>query len=213
MSSRTSKVSKKKPNASKEKKSKDIKLKNDADLNISDIEILSESLDNETESERYTYITPIKKHNSNDVYKELINKQLSNVPSEWKLTIGDMKRICKYIGSSIFDSEECCIWTGYVTNANNSTKGTYVNFYFKNRKVALHRLLYSNFVKPLNTREYLKCNCENKGICCNLNHYKKYRYTKNQLTEKKRKTNKLSKVKNDISIVTCDENELILDFN
>jgi hypothetical protein len=121
-----------------------------------------------------------KQKNNNDLFKELINKQIEDIPSHWKLGINDMRRICKYIKTSIFDPTECCIWNGYITNMNNSTKGTYVNFYFQNKKVALHRLLYSNFVAPLDSNEYLKFNCEHKGICCNVNHYEKYKYTKTQ---------------------------------
>lgn len=117
---------------------------------------------------------------NNEIFKELIRKQLIDVPAEWKLGINDIKRICKYIYESIFDKEKCCIWNGYVTNMNNTNKGTYVNFYFKNKKVALHRLLYSNFVAPLDSSEYLKFNCNNKGICCSVGHYEKYKYSKNK---------------------------------
>lgn len=115
---------------------------------------------------------------SNKIFRELIKNQIKDVPSKWKLTINDIKRICKYIDTSIFDATRCCIWNGYVTNANNSNKGVYVNFYFKNKKVALHRLLYSNFVSPLDSSEYLKFSCDNKGVCCNVNHYEKYKYSK-----------------------------------
>ena len=116
--------------------------------------------------------------NKSTIFKELVSRQLDNVPDKWKLNVGDMKRICKYIDTSIFDESECCEWLGYITNINNSNKGTYVNFYFRNKKVALHRLLYSNFVAPLDSSEYLKFNCENRGTCCNVNHYEKYRYSK-----------------------------------
>jgi len=108
----------------------------------------------------------------------LIEHQIRDVPSNWKLSINDIKRICKYIDTSIFHEEKCCLWNGYITNIHNSNKGTYVNFYFKNKKVPLHRLLYSNFVTPLDSSEYLKFNCENKGTCCNINHYEKYKYSK-----------------------------------
>lgn len=133
--------------------------------------------------------------NSNEIFKELLKNQLPNVPSQWRLNINDMKRICKYINSSIFDLENCCIWNGYVTNMNNTNKGTYVNFYFKNKKVALHRLLYSNFVAPLDSSEYLKFNCDNKGICCNINHYEKYKYSKSNNTKKKNLNKKKLKKK------------------
>jgi hypothetical protein len=106
-----------------------------------------------------------------------------------------MKRICKYIDTSIFDQANCCIWNGYITNMNNSNKGTYVNFYFRNKKVALHRLLYSNFVAPLDSSEYLKFNCDNKGICCNINHYEKYKYSKSNGIVKKEQKHKEPKKK------------------
>lgn len=156
---------------------------------------------------------PIK--NSNEIFKELIKKQLPDVPSQWKLSINDMKRICKYINTSIFDENNCCIWNGYITNMNNSNKGTYVNFYFRNKKVALHRLLYSNFVAPLDTSEYLKFNCENKGICCNVNHYEKYKYSKNIVPPKREiKTKEIKKENKSITIIGPDEpDKLIVNFD
>ena len=153
--------------------------------------------------------------NSNEIFKELIKKQLSDVPSQWKLNINDMKRICKYIDTSIFDNKNCCIWKGYITNMNNSNKGTYVNFYFRNKKVALHRLLYSNFVAPLDSSEYLKFNCDNKGICCNINHYEKYKYSKNNIPIKKEQKLKEHKkeIKEIVIIGTEDPDKLIVDFD
>lgn len=108
----------------------------------------------------------------------------------------------------MFDEEQCCMWNGYITNSNNS-KGTYINFYFKKRKAALHRLLYMNFVGDLNDDEYLKFNCENKGKCCNINHLAKYKYkTKDEIDNtkdlqiKKKLTNK--KDKHTIKIINRD---------
>lgn len=153
--------------------------------------------------------------NSNEIFKELIKKQLPDVPSQWKLNINDMKRICKYIDTSIFDNKNCCIWKGYITNMNNSNKGTYVNFYFRNKKVALHRLLYSNFVAPLDSSEYLKFNCDNKGICCNINHYEKYKYSKNNIPIKKEQKPKEHKkeIKEIVIIGADDPDKLIVDFD
>jgi hypothetical protein len=98
---------------------------------------------------------------------------------------------------------------------NNTNKGTYVNFYFKNKKVALHRLLYSNFVAPLDTSEYLKFNCENKGICCNVNHYEKYKYSKNNIAPKKNPKQKITKkeVNNVVISGSDDPDDLIIDFD
>ena len=157
---------------------------------------------------------PVK--NSNEIFKELIKRQLADVPTLWKLNINDMKRICKYISTSIFDMNGCCIWNGYITNINNSNKGTYVNFYFRNKKVALHRLLYSNFVAPLDSSEYLKFNCENKGICCNINHYEKYKYSKNNndMAKKEHKRKEPKKEIKDIIITgSNDDDKLIIDFD
>jgi len=125
-----------------------------------------------------------------DLLKELLNKQLKNVPTSKKLQFSDMKRICKYINSSIFDEDHCCIWDGYVTNINNKSKGTYINFFFSKKKVALHRLLYNNFVGVLEDNEYLKFSCEYKGQCCNIFHLKKFKYQEKDEDKKKKKKKK-----------------------
>jgi hypothetical protein len=109
---------------------------------------------------------------------------LCSIPAQWKLNIGDIKRICKYIDSSIFSPESCCLWKGYITNSANQNKGTYVNFYFRKKKEALHRLLYINFVGELNVTEYLKFTCDNKGKCCNVKHLTKFKYNKKSTKEK-----------------------------
>lgn len=158
-----------------------------------------------------------KKINIDDIYVELIEKQLHYVPENWKLSINDMKRVCKYIETSIFDKNECCVWGGYITNMHNSNKGTYVNFYFKNKKMALHRLLYSNFVSPLHPTEYLKFNCENKGICCNVNHYEKYKYSKSSKVKSKPTQKDSKKDIKEVMLVECDSSDsnadlLTLDF-
>jgi len=126
---------------------------------------------------------------NNVILKELSKKQLKDVPPKWKLGMNDIKRISKYIDSSIFSDDKCVIWNGYITNDNNIYKASYVNFYFKNKKVALHRLLYSNYVSPLKDNEYLKYKCNNKGKCCNINHYEKYTYMDKNICEKEQPKN------------------------
>lgn len=154
-----------------------------------------------------------KKNNSNQIFEELIINQIDHVPIEWKLNISDMKRICKYVENSIFDENLCCIWKGYVTNLNNTNKGTYVNFYFKNKKVALHRLLYSNYVEPLDASDYLKFKCANKGICCNINHYEKYKYSKNTNIINKNNNKKPKREIKNITIISSDDPDaLVIDF-
>jgi hypothetical protein len=110
------------------------------------------------------------------VISELINKQLDDVPVSKKLQYNDIKRMSKYISGNIFDENTCSLWLGYITNVNNTDKGVYINFYFRGKKAILHRILYSNFVGPLNDNEYLKFTCPNKGKCCNIHHLKKFTY-------------------------------------
>ena len=111
----------------------------------------------------------------NKLLIELINNQRDNIDSKKKLDIKDLHRICKNLNSSIFSinkDNDCCLWCGYVTNIASSNTH-YVNFFFKKKKYALHRLLYENFIGDINKSEYLRFSCENKGVCCNLDHIKK----------------------------------------
>ena len=107
----------------------------------------------------------------NKILIELLNKQNSDVKYDKKLNLSHINRICKNLNNSIF-GDECSIWRGYVTKLKNN-KDKYINFYFNGKKCALHRLLYLNYVDTLEHNEYLKYNCENKGLCCNINHYEK----------------------------------------
>lgn len=150
---------------------------------------------------------------NNELLRELLTKQIKSVPQDKKLQYTDLKRICKYIGGSIFDENQCCLWNGYITNVNNTNKGTYINFYFRNKKVALHRLLYINFVGDLGDDEYLKFSCENKGRCCSIAHLRKFQYQKGETQQKVRKASKKqsSNQKQDNMVVnitssnTCDD--------
>ena len=155
----------------------------------------------------------------NIFFTELLKKQLSDIPSDKKLSYNDIRRISKFLNSSIFDKKKCSIWNGYITNENNVIKGTYINFYFNQKKIALHRLLYLNYVGNLSDNEYLKYNCENKGKCCNINHMNKYTYNNNLTT-----SNELSNIKkcnndinnnNDISEqiqINVDKKKLIIEL-
>jgi len=113
---------------------------------------------------------------STDFLKELLTNQLKNINPSKRLNYNDIKRISKFLSSSIFDPNQCSLWTGYITNEKNQSKGTYINFYFNQKKIALHRLLYLNFIGDIINTEYLKFSCPNKGKCCNIHHLKKYSY-------------------------------------
>jgi hypothetical protein len=107
--------------------------------------------------------------NNDDILCKLIKNQKQDISLEKKLTFSDLKRISSNLSNDIFD-DNCSLWNGYVTNMNSKKNNCYISFFYKNKKIALHRLLYINFIGELKDDEYLKFNCENKGKCCSLNH-------------------------------------------
>jgi hypothetical protein len=134
---------------------------------------------------------------------ELKRRQLPTCPASKAFRPGDIQRIVQHTNTSIFDKEKCALWTGYITNLQNKRKGTYVNFYFRNKKkVALHRLLFANFKGEICHNEYIKYSCANKGKCCNVNHMVKFEYNSAELEKtdvkdkKDKKNNSQSKQKN-----------------
>ena len=139
--------------------------------------------------------------------RELISNQLINISPHRRLLYKDLCRITKYINSSIFDENKCSIWYGYITNTQNIKKSTYINFFFRNKKVALHKLLYENFIGPLDDNCYLKFSCdynENKGICCNIKHMIKYTY---------KKTKELSDFTEEKIVKSIDYDKLSIQFD
>ena len=108
----------------------------------------------------------------------LINLQRIHCPPEKLLLEKDLKRIINKTGCLINNSNDCILWNGYITH----NKIDYINFYFRGKKCALHRLLYVNFKGKLNDNDYLEYICpdkSNKGRCCNINHIIKKRYNNN----------------------------------
>jgi hypothetical protein len=163
---------------------------------------------NITQNKIYKY-----ENNSDNFFKELLSKQLKILPTNKKLQYNDLKRISKYIFSSIFDENNCSIWNGYITNAKIKSKVTYINFYFRKNKVALHRLLYINFVGELDNNEYLKFNCNNKGKCCNIYHMNKFKYNKSINVDKDISAPKIINNKNNILNVKKNSNILLVVFD
>jgi hypothetical protein len=147
-----------------------------------------------------------KTHSSETLLKKIMKRQLESVPSDRKLQSKDIMRICKNIDISIFDKHSCSMWRGHVTNMNNLNKGRYVNFYFRRKKVALHRLMYINFVGELKDDEYLKFNCDNKGICCNIHHLKKFKYQKIPDKHESHKKSSTSKKRDSSVLVISNAN-------
>jgi hypothetical protein len=151
---------------------------------------------------------------SNSIFREFLDHQQKKISSELRLQYDDLKRITKYIDTSIFDSTECCIWNGYITNDKSANKGTYINFYFRGKKVALHRLLYVNYIGELEKDEYLKFTCDNKGKCCNIHHMKKFKYRKKTTDEDDIKKVTVTQIKEkEIEEKKNDKTKLILSFD
>jgi hypothetical protein len=107
--------------------------------------------------------------NKNKLLTELCLKQRKKADKKYFLELNDLIRLLKNIDNSIFNQNECVLWKGYLTKCNNN-KSCYVNFYLKKRKLALHRILYINFIDDLDIKYYLKYTCNNPGKCCNINH-------------------------------------------
>ncbi len=126
----------------------------------------------------------VKSINNNSILNELYVNQLKNVIIQKKLTYCDIQRISKFLKISIF-GQACSLWTGYITNDKNINKGVYINFYYNKKKIALHRLLYANYVGEISDKEYIKYNCVNKGKCCNIHHMSKFTYKKNDMSKSK----------------------------
>jgi hypothetical protein len=171
------------------------------DNNILKYEIIYK--ENEGDNQEIPKLIDLK---SNDFLKELLINQLKNVNPNKKLNYGDIKRISKFLSNSIFHDTACSLWNGYITNEKNQTKGTYINFYFNKKKIALHRLLFLNYIGEISNKEYIRFTCENKGKCCNINHMKKYSYNRNFL-----KVNNLNN-NNQNNINISYNNDLTIEF-
>lgn len=118
--------------------------------------------------------------NTYNIYTEMITKQVPNIDFNFKLNNSDMKRIAIHLDDSIFIEGKCSLWTGYITNNDKKNKAPYVNFFFKKKKTALHRLLYKNFVGTLGSDEYIRYKCKHKGVCCNVYCLEKHKYIQKQ---------------------------------
>ena len=147
---------------------------------------------------------------NNNILIELLNKQLKNIDITKKLSYNDLKRISNNVSTSLFDLE-CCSWKGYITTINkqddeDANEHAYINFFYNKKKFSLHRLLYINYIGELDKSEYIKFSCENKGKCCNINHF--YKILKNDDEVNKNITNK------NIEIIEKKEsNNIIVDFD
>ena len=110
-----------------------------------------------------------------NIINNLIKLQRPNIRTDKILLEKDLKRIINRTDGITNTTNDCILWKGYITH----NKIDYINFYFKGKKCALHRILYINFKGKLNDNDYLEFTCNNKGRCCNINHIIKKRDIKN----------------------------------
>jgi hypothetical protein len=141
----------------------------------------------------------IKSINNNSILNELFINQLKNINPQKKLSYCDIQRISKFLKASIFGNT-CSLWTGYITNDKNINKGVYINFYYNKKKIALHRLLYANYVGEISDKEYIKYNCVNKGKCCNIHHMSKFTYKKNNIVNSKSKISNVQQIDTSLTL-------------
>lgn len=134
--------------------------------------------------------------NDKDIMGKLLDNQLPQCNNRFKYN--DMKRIVKQIRGDPF-GDRCCLWYGYVTNSNVQKKGCYVNFYYKSKKQALHRLMYENYIGPLSPKSYIKYTCKNNGRCINVNHMTRRKYSGDEPVIVKKPV----KQTDNISLVVC----------
>lgn len=110
------------------------------------------------------------------VFLELVRNQSPDVDQMYRFSVKDLRRIATHLKCSIFTKGVCSVWHGYITNLHHPKKMAYINFFFKGKKRALHRLLYLNFVGHLTSNEYLKFKCKHQGYCCNIHCLEKHKY-------------------------------------
>ena len=148
--------------------------------------------------------------NKNKLLTELCVKQRKKADKKYFLELKDLIRLLKNIDYSIFNNTECILWKGYLTKCNNQ-KSCYINFYLKKRKLALHRILYINYIDDLDDKHYLKYTCKNSGKCCNLNHIIK---VYDNVDDNKFKQSDISDISNvnisNINIISTEEKSNII---
>ena len=111
-----------------------------------------------------------------EIFRKLTKHQRKDIYFD-KLSPSDLRRICNGIDDFIMPSHNnCVIWNGYISKYKR--KSRYINFFFDCRKRALHRLLYHNYIDEINDGDYIKYTCDNRGVCCNVNHMYKLKYDK-----------------------------------
>lgn len=137
------------------------------------------------------------------IYEELCELQCQDCEDRFKFQKKHLKRLTKYIDSSIV-GDECCMWTGYICNTKKN-RIPHINFNINNKKYNLHRLIGYNFL-GMKSNQYIKYTCENKGRCLNINHYQLFDYLNGYVPKIKESIVKLKKT------IVVDQEDLNLNL-
>jgi hypothetical protein len=112
-------------------------------------------------------LTPLEKV----ILAHLLIIQREEINENYKLDIYLIVKVIKLLGSTLLENLvkhnrlECWLY-------KNKYKTNNINFYIKGKKIALHRILYINFIDELDKNIYLKHSCNNNN-CYNIYHLEK----------------------------------------
>lgn len=110
--------------------------------------------------------------NNNIIFNDLLKYQLKDIPRNKKLGYDDLLRVAKFIPSTIFNNNDCVLWSGYASKRKTDNKYSEIKFRFNNEKQNVHRLLYLNYIdKHIDDNSVIRHICKNVN-CVNLNHIK-----------------------------------------
>lgn len=107
----------------------------------------------------------------NILFREFLKRQKKDIQPIYKLSPKDIMRLLKFIETSPFNNDMCCLWNGYMYS--NIYKKIYAYFLLNNKNMQLHRILYINYIGKLGRSEYMTLSCKSGRQCCNINHLAK----------------------------------------
>lgn len=96
----------------------------------------------------------------------LQRKEVPDIGLYGKLDFEDIKRIDRCISGDPLKSTKCCLYL------RKLVKNSYATFSFRGKKTSILRMLYHNYKDNIKHNSKIIHTCENKGLCCNLNHFK-----------------------------------------
>ncbi len=100
-----------------------------------------------------------------EIFLKFLENQKDSIPpyqNYGKMSFEDIQRVERNIQKDIF-ANECCIYKGEIKNG-------FASISYKSKKVSVQRLLYHNYIGTIRRNQIIQYSCENKGLCCCLEH-------------------------------------------